>query len=126
VKSIQEKSWREKDLCSHSRTTWARLQTSNGLQIKLTCVDCGYRQGGPAPHHEHPDAASYPVLVKHDGTPEQAPSRQVTSEQYAAYLASTDWRAKRSYYLGRAMFRCQLCYERGGPTSGSARRSTPM
>lgn len=118
--TIYEKHWTEQRQCSHDRLVWALLPVARGaMQVRRACADCGHRTGSAAPHADHPDARTYPAIEVHPSPCEchasRRETRSVVAGEYSDYLASDAWRSKRTYYLGRAMHRCQLCNKPGGP-----------
>lgn len=119
--------WSEQRLCGHQDTGLFRRTLANGTdQVVTACLHCGYATSPALPFRDHPHRAGYPTLEPHpepcDCHPRQptveplAAWRPVTATvDYDAYLASPQWAERRRYFLARAMHRCQLCKQRGGP-----------
>lgn len=108
---VYEKHSAAQRTCGHSRREYAVLICGDGTpQIRNTCIDCGKRSNDPQPKKLHPNWQSYPRIVRYEG---EAIERKRTD--YEAYLASPEWQEKRTYYLTKALHRCQLCNQEGGP-----------
>lgn len=113
--------WTEQRQCPHEHREPVRFQTAGGTeQIRVACTDCGIRLSQPERHASHPSRGAYPVLVDHPDPCTCHPAnnvipRAVESSAYAGYLQSPAWRARRTYYVAKALGRCQLCNQPGGP-----------
>lgn len=126
--------WTEQNLCGHDRETWARRILSNGTtHVVRACADCGHVLTVAQRFADHPARAAYPELSPHPDPCDCHQSRASTIERlatlqnegqagltwnragYDAYLESPEWAERRTYYLARAMHRCQLCKRAGGP-----------
>lgn len=109
---IREKPRNDQRVCGHGRRTYAVLACTDGsLQIRNTCRDCGARSNDPQPQHLHPNWKTYPRIVPANGQPIKVRGKV----EYESYLASPEWAERRTYYLAKALHRCQLCNREGGP-----------
>jgi 5-methylcytosine-specific restriction endonuclease McrA len=123
VTQIVQAHYTDQRVCIHERPVFAIWRQSNGVdQVVSVCSECGFKLGNAQPHAEHPHRATYPRVNRHPdpcpchpATGLRAQNRQVNSADYAEYLQSDRWKAKRAYYLNRALGRCQLCNKAGGP-----------
>lgn len=117
-RTIRCKHHSEQRFCPHTEMEWAILVIAGDReQIRWTCKACGKRTDQAARFADHPNHRNYPLIVPH---PDPCSCHATTIERarvddYAEYLQSPQWRSKRPYYLGKAMYRCQLCNKAGGP-----------
>lgn len=113
---IREAHWSVRRVCGHPRTAHALLPCSNGtMQIRLTCIDCGHRVGSPERNADHPGRRDYPQIQLCTDQERRESQATVTPGDYDDYLTSDEWAVRRTYYIAKAMGRCQICNKAGGP-----------
>lgn len=113
---ITELHWSQRRVCAHTRTTYALLPCANDtVQIRLTCIDCGHRVGPPERNADHPNRRRYPGIELCLDKDRRDSMAKVAPGEYDDYLASDEWAVRRTYYVAKAMGRCQICNKPGGP-----------
>ena len=109
----------ETDACTHEQTELRRWAHSNGSQhLKMQCLNCGAGVGNAIPKDKAPSnlaAADTTLRARYDAErtaafeSERRAKRQAWQSDYAAYLASPEWKAKRDKVLKRANYVCEGC-----------------
>lgn len=113
MSEIRASHWTEQRICGHFRTRYALLEIRGDgpPQIRETCLDCGKCVGPAESKAQHPKVRTYPAIIAHPRPCEchtnERPTQTVAD--YAAYLASPEWKARRRYYYAKALHRCELC-----------------
>ena len=114
--------------CQHPETTPYRIKVANGnIQVRNCCTNCGHRVSTPLPQkdkawvasldwqpEEHAetyksrrDAERHALLLKLGR--EQYAERGKFTHSYKAYMASEEWRMKRTLVMKRCGSICEGC-----------------
>jgi 5-methylcytosine-specific restriction endonuclease McrA len=103
---VHEKPRREQAACIHGRMCWLALaMESGGEQIRWGCPDCGWRDRTGGKFADHPNRATYPLIVPR----RQYDDYSQRTWNYGEYLRSEAWQERRHAVLNRAGHRCQVC-----------------
>jgi hypothetical protein len=105
----------------------ARTIQGGGIQIKQQCTICGQPVGNPRRKVDFPDAPPFDEALLKRNDDEEKRSRWIVAQSYLAlrdrgdlefqqeyqsYLASSEWKRKRSHILKRCRGICEGCMEK--------------